>query len=60
MLVSQGAPILPLAIRSALTSEVVLGQQNKAYALAFEMVVVVALVMVAYTLLVRRTSRWLR
>jgi putative spermidine/putrescine transport system permease protein len=60
VLVSQGAPILPLAIRSALTSEVVLGQQNKAYALAFEMVVVVALVMVAYTLLVRRTSRWLR
>ena len=60
VLVSQGAPILPLAIRAALTSEVVLGQQNKAYALAFEMVVVVALVMVAYTLLVRRTSRWLR
>ena len=34
VLVSQGAPILPLAIRAALTSEVVLGQQNKAYALA--------------------------
>ncbi len=60
VLVSQGAPILPLAIRAALTSEVVIGQQNKAFALAFEMVVVVALVMVAYTLLVRRTSRWLR
>jgi putative spermidine/putrescine transport system permease protein len=60
VLVSQGAPILPLAIRAALTSEVVLGQQNRAFALAFEMVVVVALVMAAYTLLVRRTSRWLR
>lgn len=60
LLVSQGAPILPLAIRAALTSEVVLGQQNRAFALAFEMVVVVALVMTAYTLLVRRTSRWLR
>ncbi len=60
VLVSQGAPILPLAIRGALTSEVVLGQQNKAYALAFEMVVVVAVVMLAYVLLVRRTSRWLR
>ncbi len=60
ILVSQGAPILPLAIRSALTSEVVLGQQNKAYALAFEMVIVVALVMLGYTLLLRRTSRWLR
>jgi putative spermidine/putrescine transport system permease protein len=60
VLVSQGAPIMPLAIRAALTSEVVLGQQNKAYALAFEMVVVVALVMLAYALLLRRTSRWLR
>jgi putative spermidine/putrescine transport system permease protein len=60
VLVSQGAPIVPLAIRSALTSEVVLGRENYGFALAFEMIVVVALVMVAYTLLVRRTSRWLR
>jgi putative spermidine/putrescine transport system permease protein len=60
VLVSQGAPILPLFIRAALTSEVVLGRQNFAFALAFEMVIVVAVVMTAYTLLVRRTSRWLR
>ncbi len=59
-LVSQGNPILPLLIRSALTSEVVLGRQNLAFALAFEMIIVVALVMAAYALLVRRTSRWLR
>ena len=59
-LVSQGSPILPLLIRTALTSEVVLGQSGFAYALALEMVVVVALVMVAYNLLVRRTSRWLQ
>ncbi len=59
-LVSQGSPILPLLIRSALTSEVVLGQAGFAYALALEMIVVVALVMVAYNLLMRRTSRWLR
>jgi putative spermidine/putrescine transport system permease protein len=59
-LVSQGSPILPLLIRSALTSEVVLGQAGFAYALALEMIVVVALVMVAYNVLVRRTSRWLR
>ncbi|WP_197383408.1 ABC transporter permease [Mycolicibacterium mengxianglii] len=59
-LVSQGSPILPLLIRSALTSEVVLGQSGFAYALALEMIVVVAVVMVAYNLLVRRTSRWLR
>jgi len=59
-LVSQGSPILPLLIRAALTSEVVLGQSGFAYALALEMVVVVAVVMVAYNLLVRRTSRWLQ
>ena len=59
-LVSQGSPILPLLIRAALTSEVVLGQAGFAYALALEMIVVVAVVMVAYSALVRRTSRWLR
>jgi putative spermidine/putrescine transport system permease protein len=59
-LVSQGSPIVPLLIRSALTSEVVLGQAGFAYALALEMIVVVAAVMVAYNLLVRRTARWLR
>lgn len=59
-LVSQGNPILPLLIRSALISEVMLGQQNFAFALAFEMIVVVAILMTLYTLLVRRTSRWLR
>ncbi len=59
-LVTQGNPILPLLIRSALTSEVLLGRQNLAFALAFEMIVVVAVVMTLYALLVRRTSRWLR
>lgn len=59
-LVSQGSPILPLLIRTAMTSEVVLGQSGFAYALALEMIIVVALVMVAYNILVRRTSRWLQ
>jgi len=59
-LVSQGSPILPLMIRAALTSEVVLGQQHLAYAIALEMIVVVALIMVAYALLLRRSSRWMR
>jgi putative spermidine/putrescine transport system permease protein len=59
-LVSQGSPILPLLIRAALTSEVVLGQSGFAYALALEMIIVVAVVMVAYNLLVRRTARWLK
>ncbi len=59
-LVSQGSPIVPLLIRSALTSEVVLGQAGFAYALALEMIVVVAVVMVGYNQLMRRTARWLR
>ena len=59
-LVSQGNPIVPLLIRAGLTSEVLLGRQNLAFALAFEMIVVVAVVMSAYAVLVRRTSRWLR
>lgn len=58
-LVSQGAPITPLLIRSALTSEIVLGQADFGYALALEMVVVVAVVMAAYSWLLKRTSRWL-
>ncbi|WP_181311473.1 ABC transporter permease [Nocardioides campestrisoli] len=59
-LVSQGAPITPLLIRSALTSEVVLGQANFAFALALQMILVVVVVMVGYALLLRRSSRWLR
>jgi putative spermidine/putrescine transport system permease protein len=59
-LIGQGQPITPLFIRSALTSEVLLGRQNLAYALALEMVVVVAVLMTLYALLLRRTSRWLR
>ncbi|MBC7595267.1 MAG: ABC transporter permease subunit [Kineosporiaceae bacterium] len=59
-LVSQGSPILPLFIRSALTSEILLGRENLAYALALDMIVVVAVVMTAYALLLRRTARWLQ
>jgi putative spermidine/putrescine transport system permease protein len=59
-LVSQGNPIIPLWIRTALTSEVVLGHQNFAYALALEMIVIVALVMTAYSVLLGRTTRWIR
>jgi putative spermidine/putrescine transport system permease protein len=58
-LVSQGSPIVPLQIRGALTSEVVLGQANLGKAMALGMVVVVAVVMWLYALLQRRTSRWL-
>ncbi|GAA2580787.1 ABC transporter permease subunit [Winogradskya consettensis] len=58
-LVSQGSPIVPLQIRGALTSEVVLGQQNLGKAMALGMVVVVAVVMTLYALLQRRTAKWL-
>jgi putative spermidine/putrescine transport system permease protein len=58
-LVSQGSPIVPLQIRSALTSEVVLGRENLGKAMALGMVVVVAVVMWLYALSQRRTSRWL-
>lgn len=60
ILVSQGNPIIPLFIRSALTSEILLGQANLGFALALEMIVVVAVVMSLYALLLRRTSRWMR
>jgi putative spermidine/putrescine transport system permease protein len=59
-LITQGGIILPLQIREALTSEVVLGRENVAKALALGMIVVVAIVMAAQALVQRRTSRWLR
>ena len=58
-LVSQGAPLVPLQIDGTLTSEVILGQQNLGKAMAFAMVVVVALVMAVYSWIDRRASRWL-
>ena len=60
VLVSQGQPIVPLLIRQAITSEVLLGQANVGFALALEMIVVVSLVMVGYNVLLRRASRWMR
>jgi putative spermidine/putrescine transport system permease protein len=60
VLVSQGNPITPLFIRSALTSEILLGQRNLGFALALQMIVVVAIVMGLYALLLRRTARWMR
>jgi putative spermidine/putrescine transport system permease protein len=58
-LVSQGNPIVPLQIRSALTSEVVLGQANLGKAMALGMVVIVAVVMSLYAWLQNRTAKWL-
>jgi putative spermidine/putrescine transport system permease protein len=59
-LVSQGSPLVTLKIDDALSSEVVLGQQGVAKAMALAMVAVVAVVMVVYGVVDRRASRWLQ
>ncbi|WP_375294437.1 ABC transporter permease, partial [Microbacterium sp.] len=59
-LASQGAQIVPLQIRAALTSETVLGRENLAGALALGMIVIVALAMWAYAAVQRRAARWQR
>ncbi len=59
-LTSQGQGIVPLQIRAALTSETVLGRENLAGALALGMIVVMAVVMVLYSVLQRRAARWQR
>lgn len=57
-LASQGSQIVPLQIRTALTSETVLGHQNLAGALALGMIIVMAVVMWAYSIVAQRSSRW--
>jgi len=58
-LINQGGIIVPLQISNALSSEVGLAQANVASALALGMVLVVAAVTGLYTVLQRRTARWL-
>ena len=57
-LASQGSQIVPLQIRTALTSETVLGRENLAGALALGMIVIVGVVMAMYSLIQRRAARW--
>jgi len=57
-LASQGSQIVTLQIRTALTSETLLGRQNLAGVLALGMVVVVGLVMWAYAAIQSRAARW--
>jgi putative spermidine/putrescine transport system permease protein len=57
-LISQGSQIVPLQIRAALVSETVLGRENMAGALALGMIVVMVVVMWAYSVLHSRTARW--
>jgi putative spermidine/putrescine transport system permease protein len=58
-LIDQGG-IVPLAIKQQLTSETVVGVQNVAGVLAFGMVIVMIVVMTAYSALQRRAQRWQR
>nr|WP_309104365.1 ABC transporter permease subunit [Microbacterium sp.] len=57
-LASQGSQIVPLQIRTSLTSETVLGRENLAGALALGMIIVVGVVMALYSLVQRRAARW--
>ncbi len=59
-LINQGGIVVSLQIANALTSEVGLHQEGLASALALAMIVIVATVMVLYSLLQRRTARWLQ
>lgn len=59
-LASQGSQIVPLQIRTALTSETVLGRENLAGALALGMILVMAVVMWLYSIVQRRAARWQR
>jgi len=51
-------PLVPTAIASALSGNVLAGRQNVGLALGLTMVVVIAVVMIGYLLLQRRAARW--
>jgi putative spermidine/putrescine transport system permease protein len=51
--------ITPIQIGSILQGNVISGEQNIAYALAFAMIVILLVSVIIYVLLRRRTSRWL-
>jgi putative spermidine/putrescine transport system permease protein len=52
--------LTPIQIGTFLNGNVIAGQENVGNALSFGMVVIIAVVMIAYTLLQRRAARWLR
>jgi putative spermidine/putrescine transport system permease protein len=59
-LTSGSIPLVPTAIASALSGNVLADRQNVGLALGFDMVLVIAVVMVGYLVLQRRASRWTR
>jgi putative spermidine/putrescine transport system permease protein len=52
--------LTPIQIGALLNGNVLAGQQNLGYALGLIMVVIIAIVMIAYTILQRRAARWLQ
>ncbi|HXN77841.1 MAG TPA: ABC transporter permease subunit [Candidatus Dormibacteraeota bacterium] len=59
-LLTNGGVYVPLQIQALLTGETEQSQPGLAQALAFTMILIVVIVMTLYTLLQRRTTRWLR
>ena len=49
-----------IQIGALLNGNVIAGQQNLAYALGLIMVLIIAIIMILYTLVQRRAARWLR
>jgi putative spermidine/putrescine transport system permease protein len=52
--------LTPIQIGALLNGNVLAGQENLGYALGLIMIVIIAIVMVGYTILQRRAARWLR
>jgi putative spermidine/putrescine transport system permease protein len=52
--------LTPIQIGALLNGNVLAGQQNLGYALGLIMVVIIAIVMIIYTVLQRRAAKWLR
>ena len=59
-LTSGTIPLVPTAIASALSGNVLANQQNVGLALGFDMVIVIGVVMVAYLCAAAAGSRWVR
>lgn len=59
-LLTNGGVYVPLQIQALLTGETEQSQPGLAQALALTMILIVVIVMTLYTLLQRRTTRWLR
>ncbi|MFI9172372.1 ABC transporter permease [Streptomyces lincolnensis] len=58
-MVGSSVPLITLQIADALSGNVLVGQENVALALSFDMVLVAGLVMAVYLPLQRRSARWL-